>query len=147
MKYTIKTSANTCSPQHATAFIIEALWITLYSIPCLFALNTKSVCVVALEEKNDLEWQWLDIFNLFSDAFLSTYISSVTCVLYFHLNNQENFLNCPSFTHDVYIIDGFMEMSSCCLFSLKNCKNCYPKGSPTTRKAMSESFACANIRS
>ena len=43
------TSQSTCNPQHPIAFMMEALCITRYAMPLSFALNTRSVCVVALK--------------------------------------------------------------------------------------------------
>lgn len=40
----------TCRPQQPTAFMMEALWMTLYGIPEFTALSTRSLWVVALQE-------------------------------------------------------------------------------------------------
>lgn len=40
----------TCRPQQPTAFMMEALWMTLYGIPAFTALSTRSLWVVALQD-------------------------------------------------------------------------------------------------
>lgn len=44
---------HTCRPQQPTAFMTEALWMTLYGIPAFTARNTRSLWVVALQG----EWE------------------------------------------------------------------------------------------
>jgi len=48
IKFTVVTRQYTCRPQQPTAFIMEALWITLVLIPHSLALSNRSACVVAL---------------------------------------------------------------------------------------------------
>lgn len=45
--------SRTCRPQQPTAFMMEALWMTLYGIPACTALRTRSLCVVALQEHSE----------------------------------------------------------------------------------------------
>lgn len=44
------TQDGTCRPQQPTAFMMEALWMTLYGIPAFTALRTRSLWVVALQQ-------------------------------------------------------------------------------------------------
>ena len=41
-----------CSPHAPTAFMMEALWITLTGMPLCRARSSKSVCVVALVKQH-----------------------------------------------------------------------------------------------
>lgn len=52
-----KRKSFTCSPQQPTAFRMEALWMTRYSIPAFTALRTRSLWVVALKcRKKNFNW-------------------------------------------------------------------------------------------
>lgn len=59
--YYLTDNCITCKPQQPTAFIIEALCITLYCNPFSLALSTKSVWVVALKINHSIHrYVWIE---------------------------------------------------------------------------------------
>jgi hypothetical protein len=59
--YYLTGNCITCKPQQPTAFIIEALCITLYCNPFSLVLSTKSVWVVALKINHSIHrYLWIE---------------------------------------------------------------------------------------
>ena len=59
--YYLTGNCITCKPQQPTAFIIEALCITLYCNPFSLVLSTKSVWVVALKINHSIHrYVWIE---------------------------------------------------------------------------------------